>query len=807
MFLRFSATTRIALSLVGLTTSFLLLASAFGIFPDRKAQILAGRAQLCEALAVNFSVMAKHADLDTILKSFTVIAERNPQVASLAIKQANGEYLFSIGPHLQTWTLKAEEGSTESQMVVPVYSKKELWGTLQVAFLPIEASGITGVLQRPDVRLAAYMCLVTLVSFTFYLRKVLKQLNPSKVIPGRVREAFDSLAEGLVVMDRNERVVLANRAFQNATDRSFKALLGRKISDIPFTVVNDDHQGKMPWQLAIQSTRPIRGYLLRLVSGEEPYRIFSTSAAPICDEAGKNRGAIVSFEDVTTLEEKKMELQVMVEHLHKSTEKIKQQNQELEILATRDALTGCFNRRSFLERFDTAWKTSHRYGFPLSAIMVDVDHFKSVNDTYGHSMGDEVLRGVSATLLSSSRDTDIVCRFGGEEFAILLPNTDIEGAETVAEKLRIAISQMQFDDLSVTASLGVSAISENPQDPQELLDQADKCLYVAKRNGRNQVVRWDQVPKDLTIDESQVSRTKSVQLEVAEPSIPFHSVAALLSALAFRDQHTAAHSRRVADLCVALAEGILSLRDCYTLEIAALLHDIGKLGVPDAILLKPGALTDDEWEVMRRHERISVEILRASFNSPALTSIIEHHSFHFGGDALRPGQPVGRDIPIGSRILAIADAYDAMTSHQVYRTARAHHEAVEELLRCQGTQFDPELVARFIRMMDARRFTSDFSNFALSPVSTEAALGIGLQIERLIEALDDQDIRGMGSLSQRLSATATKYGAHGVAMAASELEQAIKDKGDLLDILHAANQLLDECRASQISLVNNPLQT
>ncbi|MCA9264204.1 MAG: diguanylate cyclase [Planctomycetales bacterium] len=801
---KLSATIRIVLSLVSLSTSLVLLASMLGFFPDRTADVVEGRMRLCESLAINFSSMAQHADVETIRQSFDAVATRDEDIESIGLRRANGKLLFDVGDHAAHWDVRASDKSTESQMIVPVYAEGKRWGAVEVRFRPFTRTGITGILLRPEFSFAAFLAVTTLFAYYIYLRKVLRQLNPSKVIPGRVREAFDSLAEGLVVLNNNQQIVLANQAFVDATGKSEKQLLGAKLSDIPFVGSQDDDEADAPrpWEITLEKTRLVTGRLLRLHDEtQEMPRTFTVSSSPIIDEQGQLRGALASFEDVTGLEQKKEELRQMVSRLHTSSEQIKKQNHELQFLATRDPLTGCYNRRSFLKQLETHWNSAHRYGNSLAAIMVDVDHFKSVNDNYGHSVGDEVLQRVATALLEAARESDIVCRFGGEEFVVLLPQTNMDEAEQAAERFRLTIEGLPFPQLSVTASLGVSSLCSRPRDPQDLLDQADKCLYVAKRNGRNQVVRWDSVPADVAMDESPLAIPREVRDQIDTPSIPFHAVTALISALGYRDQETAAHSRRVADLCVSVAEGMLSVKECYVLENAALLHDIGKIGVPDAILLKPGRLTDSEWEMMRNHDRIGMEIIRASFQSPALSEIVENHHHHFGGSETKPAVLKGKAIPVGARILAIADAYDAIVSDRVYRKGRSPQEAFHELRACAGTQFDPELVERFIHVIEARQGSEPRQ---LGQISTEAALSIGTQLERLVEVLECQDMKEMQILSQRLSATASKYGATEIACKATELELQLEKHQDLFEIMSTATELLGLCRATQLSFLPHP---
>jgi putative nucleotidyltransferase with HDIG domain len=272
-----------------------------------------------------------------------------------------------------------------------------------------------------------------------------------------------------------------------------------------------------------------------------------------------------------------------------------------------------------------------------------------------------------------------------------------------------------------------------------------------------------------------------------------------MSALAYRDALTAEHSRRVADLCVMLARGLMSERDCYVLEVAALLHDIGKLGVPDSILLKPGPLTPAEWCVMSAHDRIGVEIIRAAFSSNELAEIIGCHHLRFDGsspDERNPPAPVcaGKDIPLRARILTIADAYDAMVSDRIYRKGRTSEEAFAELQRCADKQFDPKLVERLIQVVsgnDQRR--AEVS----AAVTKQAALRIGLQIERLAEATDSRDFATLSALAGRLASTAINDGVPEIADLAAELEQTISDDPDILEVVRLTSGLLELCRATQ----------
>ena len=546
---------RITFGLVSLLASAQLAISFLGLIPDSRAETLRERKQFCETAAVGFSLMAERADTETMRTFLESVASRAGDVQSMGVRRADGDLVVEVGNHDARWV--ATDDANDSQIWVQFYSQGEPWGTLEAAYAPAAASGWLGMLGQGEIVHGLLVLLASLTGFFIYLRFVLRQLDPSQVIPNRVRDALNSLAEGLVILDREQRIVLANQAFETATGCRSEQLLGTRIDKLPFISRDDSGTEQTPWGEAMKVSKSVRGRLLSVDQGDDQAGTYSVSASPILDERGVTRGILASFEDVTNLEEKKRELVGMVDYLRASSDAIKQQNRELERLATVDPLTGSLNRRSFFELFDAEWKTSRRYDRPLTVMMIDIDFFKSINDNHGHSMGDQVLRKVAETLRAVARDSDLVCRYGGEEFSVLLPMTTIDEATIAGERIRAAIEKLRFPEFTITTSVGVSTISEEVNEPQDLLDQADKCLYVAKRNGRNQVVRWDETPDDLVIDESQVSRTKSPESSQIL-SIPYHAVTALISALAYRDQRTAAHSRRVADLCVSCAEGLLS---------------------------------------------------------------------------------------------------------------------------------------------------------------------------------------------------------------------------------------------------------
>ena len=781
---------RISLGLTALTTTIIFVASFLGIFPDVHSEKLEARRQFTEAVAETFTSKSKTVGIQIMNELLQSSADQHPDLLSIGVRRKDGTEVMEIEDHFANWKLSPESASTDSEIYVPVHNGEELWGTVETRYQPLIAPGIMGTIRSyPEVSMAAFVGLITLLSFYIYLRSVLQQLNPRKVIPPRVRNAFNSLAEGVLVLDGNERIVLANRAFEEAVSLPIDDLMGKLASQLPFLITESG--AAPPWKSTLAGTSVIQRQVMKFDSGDQK-AIFSVSSAPILDEKGRNHGAMVSFENVTNLESQRAELELMVGKLTESTEQITIQNQKLERLATIDPLTNCLNRRSFLTKFETLWEGSDPLSKPLTALMVDIDHFKAVNDNHGHAVGDDVLRAVAKILQTTSQESDVVCRFGGEEFAILMPNTEIEHAKHVADRMRIAIAALQFNEVSVTVSIGASSRCYRAASEKELLEQADKSLYFAKRNGRNRIVDWADVPADVEIDESKLSR------EPADPvgDISFHAVTALISSLAFRDQATANHCRRVADLCVAIGEDMLGLSACFTLEVAGLLHDIGKLSLPDSILLKQGKLTDDEWKVMRRHESMGVELVRTSFANPDLTEIIQHFRIPYD-------QIIAENLEVsqGARILAIMDAYASMTSDHAFRNSMTPEEASGELLKCAGHQFDPDLVERVIKKLESKSLEMETHR---DEVSRSAALSIGLQIERLSKALEKLDSDEIETIALRLAVTAENDGATQIAEKAQlicKLNEELVEDGENYDLVMSTIELLDMCRASQKALI------
>jgi diguanylate cyclase (GGDEF)-like protein/PAS domain S-box-containing protein len=783
---------RISLGLVLFTMTLLMGVDMLGVLPDPNRAVLDLRKKTCESLAVYASLAVQRGDFDAIQKTLDVLKQRNEDILSAALRKSSGTVMAAVGDHERNWNNTHDHSSTPANVQVPILKGDSRWGTFEVSFKAAHANLLASLWAMPVVKLLALVVPFAFLGYYLLMRKTLRHLDPSAVVPERVKVALDSLVEGVVLMDHQERIVLANKAFEKTVGNLNASLMGQKASSLNWRHARSEEQAKgFPWQQAMREGATQAAVALELQNGQENVRTFMVNGAPILDGAGKMRGALATFDDVTLIEKQNTELQSMLNVLEQSRNEIRRQNQELQVLATQDPLTRCLNRRAFFERFEVEFSRSQRYGHSFSCVMVDIDYFKSINDQHGHPVGDRVLQQVSTILRDCVRDSDVVCRYGGEEFCILLPETGAQGGLTTAERIRHRIASKSLSGLHVTASLGVSSLESGPANPSELLSQADKALYEAKRRGRNRVVCHSEEIAGLPEKDSGGATGCEADHKGADVHIPHHVVNALILALEHRDMATAEHSRQVGDLCAAAARGMMSMNECFVLEIAGLLHDIGKLGVPDSILLKPGPLTDEEWKVMRDHERRSVDVIASTFLSPELVEIVRYHSSRYDGSSSWGPAPLkGKDLPLGARILNIADAFNAIVSHRPYRKARSYEEAFKELRRCAGTQFDPDLVEHFIDVVRAR---DESRRKGEETVSDSIKLEIGREVEKIFVAVNTSSLATLSVSAEHLATRANKHGLTRIAAAALAIEKAAMENRDQMEIVRLASNLLNMC--------------
>jgi diguanylate cyclase (GGDEF)-like protein len=389
--------------------------------------------------------------------------------------------------------------------------------------------------------------------------------------------------------------------------------------------------------------------------------------------------------------------------------------------ATFDKLTGVSNRQTLLGGLFSEVERANRYGRPLSVAFVDIDHFKSVNDSYGHATGDVVLRGVAQTLKANLRASDEVGRYGGEEFMLVLTETDVEEGAVLTEKLRNLVAKQRFpveagQPISVTISIGIAGGGGGLLRTDSLVRDADAAMYSAKSLGRNQTYIFAEPDEDARVPRAPISAAgRMTAMEVGRAARDA-ATASLTSVIAPLPHYRGRPSAMIASIVVAMARSLdLPDGEIDRIRVAAMLHDVGKVAVPQDILDKPTALTSAEWRSVVQHPRIGQVILEQAAALKEAVPIILHHHERYSGHGYPYGLR-GNDIPLGARIVAIADAYDAMTHDRPYKRAMGHDEAVKEIRRHAGTQFDPELVTLFCDLFATRAPAPDAKVLAMTMV-------------------------------------------------------------------------------------------
>jgi len=390
--------------------------------------------------------------------------------------------------------------------------------------------------------------------------------------------------------------------------------------------------------------------------------------------------------------------------LAEAHDQLQSQYGELEILQQRtremadtDALTGLRNHGHFQEYLKGEVEKANTVGSPLAVIMLDLDHFKNVNDEFGHQKGDDVLSIVGRLLSEEIRDIDYAARYGGEEFVIVMPGVTGDAAIRLAESLRQSIKnaagEMGLTPDYIGGSLGVSDLPGCARDARSLVAAADSALLFAKRRGRNRVAYF------LDLSETELQEGDIHRLHSRLRGASLDTIRALADAVNENDEYFGKESALLDSISAEMAARLgLDEDEATALELATRLHDIGKVGVPGAILRKKEKLTADELAVVQRHPEFGHEILQEARQMQELISAILYHHERWDGEGY-PEKLKGEEIPLMARVVAIMDAYRAMRCDRPYRRSLTVEQAVAELRAGAGTQFDPQLVDLFAEIL------------------------------------------------------------------------------------------------------------
>jgi len=451
-----------------------------------------------------------------------------------------------------------------------------------------------------------------------------------------------SVGDGIIATDRHGRIIVMNPIAEKLTEWTQQLAFQKPIEEV-FRIINE--YTKEVCENIVQivlDTGKIHeltsNCLLVSQSGKEiPVE---DSAAPIMDRNEQVTGVVIVFRDCSDS---------------------KQKQKEIEYLSFHDHLTGLYNRRYMedsIERLDNERK------LPLAIMAIDVNGLKLTNDVFGHETGDMLIKAVAKILTKACRSDDIIARVGGDEYAILLPNTDELQAESIKIRILDAIGEETIDSAILSLAIGYAVKRVMDKEIVEVQKEADNNMYKDK-------IKYGKMMRSQTIDN-------------------------LLHNINNKFNSEKIHIERVSQFSVAIATVMkLSEKEIHDIKMSALLHDIGKIIVPPELLNKPGRLTDCELETIKLHSITGYQILKGvdEYN-PFAEAVLHHHERWDGG-----GYPNGyreEQIPLNSRIIGLADAYEAMTAKRVYQTTKTNDEAVAEIRRCSGTQFDPNIATLFI---------------------------------------------------------------------------------------------------------------
>ncbi|MGB5823932.1 MAG: HD domain-containing phosphohydrolase [Proteocatella sp.] len=451
-----------------------------------------------------------------------------------------------------------------------------------------------------------------------------------------------SVGDGVISTDNEGHIVFLNRAADFLTGWSQVAAEGKVFEEV-FNAVNEATGEKLEnivkKALEKKSKVELANHTL-LVSKDGIPRPIEHSAAPIVQENGEIIGAVLVFRDCS---EKK------------------QKQERIEFLSYHDQLTGLYNRRFYeeeLKRLDV------KRNLPLTIVMGDVNGLKLINDSFGHSTGDELIKRVAQVITRGCRSDDIIARLGGDEFVILLPKTGEVETENILKRINCLASKEKVESIDISISFGYETKHKDEEEIKDIWKKAEDYMYKKK------------------LFESPSMRGKTVNT--------------IISTLHEKNKQEEEHSRRVSALCKEMGIAIgLSEHRVEVLKTVGLLHDIGKIAIDENILNKPGKLTDDECKEIQRHSEIGYRILSTVNDMSEMAEYVLYHHERWDGKGYPKGLKA-QEIPIESRIIFIADAYDSMASDRSYRGAMEKDRILNELRKNAGTQFDPELVSIFI---------------------------------------------------------------------------------------------------------------
>lgn len=763
------------------TMSFgpMLAANMLGMLHIDNSTVLQERQLVCQKLATSVSHFLSTKDdvsLQRVCRSTVIQVE---DLRSVRVVRYDGINFYCSPDHSSYWTLKPDEPATIDQIRVPLNREGRTWAELEIAFDPKVSKS-----YAPWMRwglLIGIGFILNFGSFSIFLGRLMKGIDTKNAVPKRVRNTLDTIVGGVVILDKQGKILLANESFAECVGRPAEELAGSALADLPW---KSDHAGDWPWDSAIRDCEQITAAKINLAFKPGGELSFMVNATPVLDSKDELSGALISFENITLMESQRKELMQTLNALEASQEQIRRQNEVLHELANRDGLTGAYNRRALFEKVEAIWATRNDGDFGLITIMMDVDHFKKLNDQHGHATGDAVLKDVVRTVQDVVDKRGVVARYGGEEFCVAMERATLDEGVAMAEKIRAGIEERLETPYHVTASIGVSSSIFGANSLQSLIEQSDKGLYAAKHGGRNAVRCWsEQLERDAE-DAERKKEEKLAQADIEDHPISYHAVVALSAAIGHCEPRIAAHSHRVAEMAVNLGRGLMDVESLYILEIACMLHDVGIIGQQSArsILVQTRGWTDDLLRQMADRNRMGLEITKAALHSKELIEILQFQWLAFQSASEFHLQ--SSEIPLGARVLAVVNAYDELTS-ELNDSPLDHDSALLLMREMAGRELDPELVDRFIASPLGWR-TDGFSNN--SQIEDKHAVMLGYQLERVLHSFQARNPITLKSRLRSLSQLTKSIDMPAMTVLIDELNgeaerKALADWGSLLPLI------------------------
>jgi diguanylate cyclase (GGDEF)-like protein/PAS domain S-box-containing protein len=562
-------------------------------------------------------------------------------VISLLISAALMNLRKNIVPALKQLTNAADNFKQGNPPIKINYESSNELGILANSFQTMTErieSEVTAKIKQEAILLAARK--------EISMQAELLEVQAAYYVEKQLMEAtLVSIGDGVISCDKNYNIIFLNKVAENLTGWNQENAVGLPIEEV-FDIANEITLEKseniikkviLSGEIAELANHTV------LISKDVKTIPIEDSAAPIFDESGNIVGAVLVFRDVT---EKRQKLQ------------------SIEYLSYHDELTGLYNRRFYeeeMKRIDTP------RNLPLTIVMGDVNGLKLVNDSFGHVIGDELLKKAAKAIKKGCRADDIIARLGGDEFIAILPNTGKTEINDIINRIKTNIDDEKIYDLEISISFGYGTKEKEGQSIQEIFKSAEDSMYRQK------------------LGESSSIKSKTIDL--------------IMNTLYEKNPREQLHSKRVSETCEFISHSMnLSEADTQQMKIAGLMHDIGKIGIDENVLNSPGLLNHQEWEEIKRHSEVGYRILSScnEFAEIAI-SVLEHHE-RWDGKGYPKGLQ-GEEISLAARIIAIADSFDAMTGERTYKASLSNEEALEEIMKCAGTQFDPNITKVFVKRL------------------------------------------------------------------------------------------------------------